>query len=86
MAAIDQSDTPNNFRNGETVVGGALIEMLTMRLPERLAPDDAADERDRRIGEIIKRQDNGSSQMAVRGKAQQEPAEHETDRQTAHVA
>jgi hypothetical protein len=60
--------------------------MLAMRLPERLASDDAADERDRRIGEIIERQDDGRRQIAVRGKSQQEPAEHEADRQAAHVA
>ena len=57
-----------------------------MGLPERFAPDDAARERDGGIGQIVERKDDGRRQMVVRRKPQQEPAEHETDRQAPDVS
>src|SRR5262245_34334893 len=50
---IDQKDASDDLAHGQAVIGGALIEMRAMRLPERLAPHDAAGEGDRRIGEIV---------------------------------
>ena len=46
----DPSDDP---AHRQAAIGGALIEMGAMGLPERLAPHDAAGEGDRRIGEIV---------------------------------
>ncbi len=60
--------------------------MAAVRLPERLAPHDAARERDGRVGEVIERQQQGGGAVAGVGELQQQPAEQQADRQTADVA
>jgi hypothetical protein len=57
-----------------------------MGLPEPLAVGNAAEERDRRVKEIIERKDERRRQMARCRKLQQESAEQKPNRQTADVA
>ncbi len=66
--------------NAEAVVGRALIEMASMGLPEPPAVGNAAEERDRRVKEIIERKDERRRQMARCRKLQQEPAEQKPKR------
>ena len=57
-----------------------------MRLPDRLAPVDAREQRAGAVGQIVERQDDRRRQMAVPGELEQEPAEQKADRQASHVA
>ncbi len=57
-----------------------------MRLHDALAPRPAPHQRDRRVGEVIERQQQRSREVAVAGELQQQPSHHETDRQAAAVA
>jgi len=47
----------DDLGNCEALVGRTLVEVRAMGLPERLAPRDAAAERERRIGKIVQRQE-----------------------------
>ena len=60
--------------------------MCAVRLPDWLPAHDAAHERNRRVGQIIERQDDSRCQMPVSGELQQYPAEQKSDRQTADIA
>src|SRR6266403_5564820 len=83
---INQKDASDDFAHRKAVVGGALIEMSAMSLPDRLAPHEAMCEGDRGVGEIIEGQDERRCQMTCSGKLQQDPAEQKSDRQAAYVA
>jgi hypothetical protein len=54
---IDQKDARDDLGNREAIAGRALVEVRAMRLPKRLAPCEAEGERNRRIGEIVERED-----------------------------
>src|SRR5207248_11327734 len=53
QADIDQEHASDDLVNLETVVGRPLVEMRAMRLPERLASDDAPRKRDCCVGKIV---------------------------------
>ena len=84
---IDQEYAADDLANGKTIGEGALIEMSAMRLPESVAAGQMRPkQRDRRIGDVIERQDERRSRMAVAGELEQEPTEQSTDRQAADIA
>ena len=51
----------------KTLVGGALIEMRPVRLPERFAPDEAPEQGDGGIGEVIEGHHHSGDQMTAAG-------------------
>ena len=57
-----------------------------MRLPDGLAPQQTTPQGQRRVGEIIKRQQQRSREMAAAGQQQHDPAEHQANRQAADIA
>ena len=83
---IDREDPRRDADDGEAAVGCDLIEMRTVRLPDRLAADQAPQQGDGRIGEIVERHHDCRGEMAARRYQEQEPSEQEPDRQTADVA
>ena len=84
---IDRKDVSDHLADGEAAVGRALIKVRAVRLPHLFAADQAARERDGRVGEIIERQqDCGWRVRRGRRAAHQEPAEQQTDRQAADIA
>src|SRR5262245_39061457 len=83
---IEQKDASDDFAHGKATISGALVEMCTVRLPDRLSAGDAAHERNRSVGQIIERQDDSRCQMPAAGELQQYPADQKPDRQTAHIA
>jgi hypothetical protein len=54
---IDQKDARDDLGNREAIADRTLGEVPAMRLPKRLAPCEAEGERNRRIGEIVERED-----------------------------
>ena len=60
--------------------------MGAVRLPDALAVRQAADQRERGVGQIIERQQQRRREVAVAGEQHQEPAEQQADRQAADVA
>src|ERR1700735_1185450 len=53
---IDRKNVRHHLADRKAAVGCTLIKMRAVRLPDLLAIDRAADERDGRVGEIVERQ------------------------------
>jgi hypothetical protein len=64
----------------------ALIEMLAMRLPDALAAQKAHQQGQRRIGEVIKRQDQRWCPEPLGGHGQEQPADHIAKGNAADIA
>ncbi len=71
---------------GKAVIGGALIKMRAVRLPDRFPADGSSQQGDRGVGEIVERRDQRCDQMAAARDKQQQNTKNETDRQAADVA
>jgi hypothetical protein len=60
--------------------------MRAMRLPERFAPHEAVQERDRGIGKIVERKNDGCRSVALDRELHQQPAQQEPDRKASRIA
>ena len=85
-AEIDGEDARDDFGHREAAVGGALIVMGAVRLPDLLAARQPTDQGERGVGQIVQRQQQRGGQVAGAGEKDQEPADQEADRQTADIA
>ena len=72
---VKREDLADYLRNGETIVGRALIKMRTVGGPERLAPDYTAQQRYRGIGKVIQRQQKRGNYVLPKSKLKKAPAE-----------
>ena len=70
----------------KAVVGGLLVEMAAMRLPNLFAAREAAQQGDGGVHQVIERQQDRGSERAGSGKLQQHPADEKADRQRTHIA
>jgi hypothetical protein len=66
--------------DAEAIVHGALIEVRSMGLQNRLAACEPAQQRDGRVGEIIERQQQSHREMAAAGEHDKQPAQQQADR------
>src|SRR5262249_61659545 len=83
---IYKKDAGYDLRDSEAVVGRTLVEMRSVRPPDRFAPDDTAHQSDGSIGQIVERQDERGRQLAASGELEQQPSEQKADRQATDNA
>ncbi len=67
QGALQDEDAGHHLRHRGAVHRGHLIEMAAMRLPDRLAAPQPPQQRQRRVGDGIERQDQGGGEPALGG-------------------
>src|SRR4029078_234327 len=81
----EQEDPRRDLRYTQTLGDGTLIEMRFVRREERLARDDAAGKRERRVGYRIERQEKPGGEVRL-GYEDQHEGKAKSDRKAAGVA
>src|SRR5262245_14257948 len=83
---VEYENLADDLRNRKAVLDRTLIEMAAMRYPKRLASADAQHQCQRRVGEIVERQQQRGDYLMLVGELQQTPSEQKSDRQRTNVA
>ena len=83
---VHGKDMRRDPHDREPAVGRLLVEVRPVRLPDPLPPHEAPEKRDRRIGQIVERQQQRRREAAVERQAVQHPGDEKPDRQRADVA
>src|ERR1700681_2743435 len=78
---VEQEYLGNNLSDAKSVIGGTLIEVRSMGVPKSLAVDEPSEQGDRRISEIIERQQQGCGKMLMRCQLKQAPGGQEAHTQ-----
>ena len=76
----------DDLRNAESAIGCELVEVSAVRPPEWLTVCDTPQQRQRRVGEIIQRQDKGRGEVSVAGHQDEEPAQQKPNWEAADIA
>ncbi len=77
---------PHDGGMAEAAPHGLLIEMLAVRQPDALAAGEAAQQRDRRVGQEIERQDQRDLPVPAGGGGEQQEADQIAERHAADIA
>ena len=83
---VDREYARDDLEHGEAAGGCALIKVAAVGLPDALAVGEPLAKRDRRVGEIVERQQERGGELAAPRQKNEQPAEQETDRQAADIA
>src|SRR6185312_2200183 len=75
---IGQKHARRNLQRGQSGVRRLLVEVRAMSLRDRFATEEAPNERDRRVRQIIERQQQRGGQMMF-GENDQQPADQQPD-------
>ena len=83
---VDREHARHDLHVGPAAVAGTLVEMGAVRLPEAGSGSHAPQQRRRRIGDEVERQQQRRGKMAGGRDEEQEPADKQADRQAADIA